>query len=776
MRRAKPVTAKLEADYDSRGLEQYERALRQARERAQRRQDFKAELGADFHPGAFREYERALANADRQTRQFGRSQSGLGGSLSSFNRNVLALANSFRVLRWPAIITGAGAATAALGAAAGAATALTAALGPLAGALAAVPSGLSAFAQGMGALKLATFGVADAFKASEKASVASDDSMKKQRTSAEGVRSAKMSLAAAERTAQGAQESLTRARADATRQLEDMRRAVSRTALDEESAVLAVKEAREALREAENDPGTSFLDVDRAELAVRQAQQDLKDTRAEGQRLRQDNARAQAGGVSNMPEVVDARKSLVDANRAVAESARDVRIAQRDSTEALTKGSAAAEKYATEMAKLPPAARRFVRFLTSLKDEFQRLRAVTAQGLFPGVQEGITRAMKNFPILERGLGRTAQAFGDLAAKAGALVGSRAFGRDLETQMGRNVTLIRRGGDTALNLANALRHITIAAGPLVDWMSRYALRLSETIERQTEAGRKSGAMARFFEETRLTIDRLMRITADLAGALKNIGTIAYETLGKQLLGDLTRSADKFREWTESARGKNDIREYFKAITPVVYEAARLVEDVTKAFFRVGQNETIAPMLATIRTEALPAIEELVTQVTTTLGPAMMDVITEFAKVLANLSAEGGALASFISGFERILELIGFITEEVPFIGTVLGTLAAAGGIYKALQVGATITGLRTIGRMIAGGGIAGALKGVGRGVAGGAAGGAAALRGGPLFSEVLRPSPKKCREIRWSKLGLSHTHSPPTGDYRSDERAKELRQG
>jgi hypothetical protein len=61
--------------------------------------------------------------------------------------------------------------------------------------------------------------------------------------------------------------------------------------------------------------------------------------------------------------------------------------------------------------------------------------------------------------------------------------------------------MRDGGQIALNLAHALEDVTIAAGPLVNWMVKGARAGSEWVRQQAHLGRESGALAGFFDETR-----------------------------------------------------------------------------------------------------------------------------------------------------------------------------------------------------------------------------------------------------------------------------------
>jgi hypothetical protein len=176
--------------------------------------------------------------------------------------------------------------------------------------------------------------------------------------------------------------------------------------------------------------------------------------------------------------------------------------------------------------ELDPQAQKLARRnSTSSSSPIRDLSKEAQKGLFPGLEDGIKGASRNLPVLKKIVGDTAVVLGDFARKAGEMVGSKAWGRDLQTQGERNTVTLKRGGEVALNLADALRHVTLAAGPLVDWITRSAVTFSELIDKQAEAGRKSGTLADFFDKTRITLDRLGRIAGDVGAALFNLAKAA-----------------------------------------------------------------------------------------------------------------------------------------------------------------------------------------------------------------------------------------------------------
>jgi hypothetical protein len=104
--------------------------------------------------------ERTSKSTDTLSKRF----NDLDGEVAKFNRTFTATAHAIRLVKFPALVAGAGLATQALGALGAGAVALGSALAPLAGLGAAAAAGLSAAAQGAGTFALATAGIADALK------------------------------------------------------------------------------------------------------------------------------------------------------------------------------------------------------------------------------------------------------------------------------------------------------------------------------------------------------------------------------------------------------------------------------------------------------------------------------------------------------------------------------------------------------------------------------------------------------------------------------------
>jgi hypothetical protein len=355
------------------------------------------------------------------------------------------------------------------------------------------------------------------------------------------------------------------------------------------------------------------------------------------------SAAGQATGVLKL-----ATSGLTDAFTAAAVASKGAHAA---AFEAYRGGSEEAKKYREELAKLNKPQQEFVRGIVEQLPILKRLREDASQGL-DSAAKGIDAAAKNVQVLRPIVRQTSEAIGELVHQAGELVGSKGFGRDLQTQGERNVRWIGRGGEVALNLADALRHVTLAAGPLVDWITKSAVKFSELIDKQAKAGRESGTLAKFFEQTHVQMSRVARIAGDVATALFNIGKQAYP-LGTDLLRVITLNAEKFKDWTESAKGENAIRAFFDRARPAIDEVGRLLVTVAQMFGRLGNGEQVAPILQIIRTQLLPALEKVVDATTKSFGPAFIAAVTQGLLLFSNIAGTSGPLVQFTKLLAAVL---------------------------------------------------------------------------------------------------------------------------
>lgn len=477
----------------------------------------------------------------------------------------------------------------------------------------------------------------------------------------------------------------------------------SRANADLADAEDRISDARRASARATRDlndleRGPSRRDLAAARLDVRDAEGRLTDAITTRKRSTEELLDLEARGVEQSKQVIQAKRDLAAAHQGV----RDAQLAVTDAARAMSEAQAGAAGTAAnlneEFDKLPRSARGFVRTLLGLKPRFDELRAVAADGFFPGARTGLLSAMRSFGPVRSVVDLTARAFGGLAAAAGRLVGSGGWGRDIRLIGGRNAVVIRRVGRAALAVADALRHVMVAAGPLVGWLSRVTLAWGRSWRESAKAGRESGRTARFFESTRRVLERLGSITGNVARAFRGIGRAAAP-LGNEILAGLDRASGRFAKWTNSLRGQNQLRRYFDDSRPAIWELGRLLRDITNTFFRLGSQPGVARLLRQVRTELLPAVERLTISLGQTFGPALVSAITHIVELLSRLAGAGGVLSTVVRLADKAAQAFTWMLDNVPGFRHLTFGIIALGGALAGLKFLGAITGFARLAKAV-----------------------------------------------------------------------------
>lgn len=537
---------------------------------------------------------------------------------------------------------------------------------------------------------------------------------------AKRVASAERSLQQAQKTSQKAQEALTRARKEAAEQLADLRKEVSRGALDEERAVLSVDEARARLNEVMADSTSTDLDKRDAVLGLREAERDLADLQSKRAKDQADLNDAEAKGVEGSERVVSAKEAVADAEQGILdaqqevadaqagivdaqiEGARMVADAQQGLVEALeavreaavsagADGAAAVDPFAEAMAKLPPSAQQFVRFLIGLQPLLDRLKATAADNMLPGLEVGLRNAVTLFPLADKFIGLFSRSVGDAAAEVSTLAFEPGFVSDLDSIGSQGVSAVRTLTSAFKPLLRSLVGMGAAAAPLTAFLSSYVAELLKSVSASLDAGRASGAMSRFFGETAFVFRSVLDAVMNLIRGLIRIGAIAYDVIGRDLVGQLDAAGQRFRDFTSSLDGQNKIRKFFEDAKPAINETLGLIGDVVRMFFRLSGSKELAPLIKQIREDFLPVLEKLLSGDNSAFAKTLIDLFTQVGKVFASLGGPGGPLIIFIDTLARLAEAVAWLSQNVPGFNQFVGAMAILIGVSKGVSFVGWITG-------------------------------------------------------------------------------------
>lgn len=184
---------------------------------------------------------------------------------------------------------------------------------------------------------------------------------------------------------------------------------------------------------------------------------------------------------------------------------------------------------------------------TTLSTYQQQLHDTVDAGLFPGLTAGSNAALRNFQVVNGIVRDTSRELGSLAQRGGQMIGSAAWGRDLQTVGSANVQIIHQLGDGALHLADAFRHVAVEAAPLAVWLSEQANRGATVVDRWFGDKRRTGELAKFFRDAREDITIIGSIGGHTGRGLLNLFG-AQDVDGTNTLRSIDRITARFEQWT------------------------------------------------------------------------------------------------------------------------------------------------------------------------------------------------------------------------------------
>lgn len=333
---------------------------------------------------------------------------------------------------------------------------------------------------------------------------------------------------------------------------------------------------------------------------------------------------------------------------------------------------------------LSPAARSFVEQIVRVQPAFAQLQGAVQQSFFaPFTKQVAGLANQYLPMLSAALRTTAGILGGTVASLGKLAATQPFRADFTRILATNNVVIKTLAGAATSLVQAFVDITVSAGPMLTTLAGIAATGAKTAAAFISQQRASGGLAQFFQQALVVGRQLGRIFVNLAVGLFNIGK-AGAPLGRDLLRQIEDLTRKFREFTGSVTGQNQLAQFFADAKPGIEAAGRLIGALGKAFLSLGNDPALAPLLDQIRTQLGPALTNLITQLNGALGPALVGAATSLLNLFSSIaSGGGGGLTSFVNTITLFLDALNKIITTVPGAQTALTGFLVAAGTARAL---------------------------------------------------------------------------------------------
>lgn len=310
--------------------------------------------------------------------------------------------------------------------------------------------------------------------------------------------------------------------------------------------------------------------------------------------------------------------------------------------------------------------------LRPLTNDFLAMRYAITQALVPGVRE-FTNLMhdKLMPTLKSGL----------VGMAGGL-GQAAVNFAKAATSGRNVEMINRifaslnpmiamFGTIAGRGLGIFLSLTWAAMPLFQAMSgavdRVSARLEAWVQRMVDSGKATSWMMKAWDQATRSAHTFINFLVGLYNIFTIAGKVAKDNFG----GGLAAASDRFRKWTESAQGSQQILKYFTDAAPVLKETLGLIGDILRGIGHFAANQKTAGLIHQLRTQLLPAIGELFNKLAgqNGAGPALVTFFSAVATILSTIPL--GGLTTILQILAGLAITVAWLVQNVPGLGPAIG---------------------------------------------------------------------------------------------------------
>jgi phage-related protein len=311
--------------------------------------------------------------------------------------------------------------------------------------------------------------------------------------------------------------------------------------------------------------------------------------------------------------------------------------------------------------------------LTRIKNQFTELGPVIAKGgLLSGVNYFANSIGKLVKVTGTGLSGLGGEIGAAARNAGDLAKSAPFLAQVSRIFAGLRPILKFILSGLMAVAQAALNLLEAALPAAQGMAAAFEWVATSLRNWTAAQLANGKMAAFISKAWEMFLQLCGIVVDVV-----IGLYHVFKIGAGFIGNMGQSihdaAWEFRQWTESAAGQERITQYFRDSLPALQEMGKLLKFIVTGFAGLGANQNVAPLLAQINSQLLPALADLVMKLSGQggLGPAVIDAATALAQLFAGLDFSG--LTMFVQAIAGVLQALVWLQQNVPGANLVISGL-------------------------------------------------------------------------------------------------------
>lgn len=334
--------------------------------------------------------------------------------------------------------------------------------------------------------------------------------------------------------------------------------------------------------------------------------------------------------------------------------------------------------------------------LRPLTNDFMAMRQEITQALVPGVRQFNDEIHDGLiPTLRGGLTGLSGSFGKAMGSFGAMVTRARTVREVGVVFNGLNPIVQLLGTTLGRLFGVFITLTVGALPLANAMGASLDNVSKRLEAWSQRMVDSGKAQAWLMKAWELMKSSGRTLANFLVGIYNLFTLAGQVAREQFGGGLSDASKHFRDWTASAEGSQRILQYFRDSAPALRETLKLLGAIVKGIGGFAADQRVAPLIAQIRTQLLPAIGELANNLTgqNGFGPALITAFSNIAQALSKIPL--GGLTALVVALGKLAGAVAWLVDNVPGLGPAIGTFltlwTVSSASFKVIEKGSKAFG-------------------------------------------------------------------------------------
>lgn len=343
-----------------------------------------------------------------------------------------------------------------------------------------------------------------------------------------------------------------------------------------------------------------------------------------------------------------------------------------------------------DLSGLTPSAKAAASAVRSLSGAWKSLRDTVQERMFKGLADDIRQLSTTlFPVLEKGLGKMADALNGLAKSLLDYVNSAPGLKQIGALLDNSADIFERLSKAVVPFLDGLLKLLNALAPagkrLADRIADIAKRFQDWASAPGFAKRIDDMMKR----AEKTAGLLFKAIGNLGSAITNVFNAANPATNTflQMLVDVTQ---RFKEWSGSVEGSNSIAEWAMNSVDVMRQFGKTLEAVFKVTSELADPRVIISFLKTVE-EAFNHLGKLpldkMVNAFVKMAEALQPISSIFLAVIIAAAAFNviiGSIVGQVAGLARPLVLLFKPLQSAGKHGkTLTGISAAFARIEKAL---------------------------------------------------------------------------------------------